>query len=110
MDSKNKKGSVSGELSYIVGDVKYAVDGRHVVLKPSDRERSVAVVLLGDKTKKWRGACRFFGAGTADRGIYSQCKRTELFCAEPGYPEKQAPQMAVYGEKFHQGTDKGFSR
>lgn len=42
---KNKNGSVEEKLFYIVNDVKYMVDGIHVVLEPSETEMTVAVSL-----------------------------------------------------------------
>lgn len=42
---KNKKGSVVEKLSYIVGNVAYVVDGKHVILKPSEHEKRIAMVL-----------------------------------------------------------------
>lgn len=42
---KTKKGSVAEKPSYVVDDVTYTVDGKHVVLAPSDIEREIAVSL-----------------------------------------------------------------
>ena len=42
---KGKTGSVVKKLSYIVGGINYIVDGKHVILKPSDKERAVAAIL-----------------------------------------------------------------
>lgn len=43
--TQNKKGSVIEKMSYIVHGVTYTVDGKHVILKPSERERGIAEVL-----------------------------------------------------------------
>ena len=45
MDEKGQKGSVVKKLSYIVDDVTYVVDGKYVILEPSDTERAIAVSL-----------------------------------------------------------------
>lgn len=42
---KDKKGSVVEKLSYIVGGINYIVDGKHVILKLSEKERVVAAIL-----------------------------------------------------------------
>ena len=42
---KNKSGSVIEKQSYIVDGVEYKLDGKHVKLKPSEKERAVAAIL-----------------------------------------------------------------
>lgn len=42
---KGKAGTVEEKLSYIANGINYMVDGKHVILKPSDKERAVAEVL-----------------------------------------------------------------
>lgn len=42
---KSKKGSVEEKLFYIVNGVKYMVDGKHIILNPTKREREVATIL-----------------------------------------------------------------
>ncbi len=41
----DKKGSVEEKMFYIVNGTTYAVDGTHVVLEPSEIERTIAVSL-----------------------------------------------------------------
>lgn len=49
---KDKKGSVVEKRSYIVGGVNYIVDGKHIILKPSEKEREVAAILSVKYGKK----------------------------------------------------------
>lgn len=49
---KNKNGIVVERQSYIVGGVEYRVDGKHVKLKPSEKERAVATILSEKYGKK----------------------------------------------------------
>lgn len=49
--TKGKKGSVAEKQSYIVNGTEYTVDGKHVVLHPSEQERKIASV-LSDKYGK----------------------------------------------------------
>lgn len=42
---KGTKGIVTEKREYIVDGVRYAVDGKHVVLRPTDHERSIADAL-----------------------------------------------------------------
>lgn len=42
---KKKKGSITEKQSYIIDGVEYIVDGKHVKLKPSEKERAVATIL-----------------------------------------------------------------
>ncbi len=42
---KDKKGSIAEKLFYIVNGITYVVDGKHVILQPTEHEREVAAVL-----------------------------------------------------------------
>ncbi len=43
--TQNKKGSIIEKTSYIVNGITYVVDGVHVILKPSEQEKRVALIL-----------------------------------------------------------------
>ena len=42
---KRKKGSVTERSSYMIDGTEYIVDGKHVISKPSEKEREIAVIL-----------------------------------------------------------------
>lgn len=44
-NTQNKKGSVTNRQFYTVDNVKYNVDGKHVILEPSDKEKFIASIL-----------------------------------------------------------------
>ena len=43
--TKGMTGTITGKQEYIVNGVTYKVDGRHVVLHPTEQEKKVAMVL-----------------------------------------------------------------
>ena len=45
INSKGTKGTIAEMQEYIVNGVKYKVDGKHVILRPTERERKVAGIL-----------------------------------------------------------------
>lgn len=84
---KDKKGSVAEKSSYIVGEVKYVVDGKHVVLKPSDQERGVAAVL----SERYGKSVEFVPQIMQPQGI-------------------QTPDYLIDGERFDLKTPTGRSK
>lgn len=45
--TKEVKGTVTEKQEYIVNGTAYKVDGRHVILRPTEQEREIAAILCG---------------------------------------------------------------
>lgn len=45
--TKGTKGTVTSRQEYIVNGVTYKVDGKHIILRPTEQEREIAAILSG---------------------------------------------------------------
>lgn len=49
--TKGAKGTVTERQKYIVNGITYKVDGKHIILRPTEQEKEVATILSGEYGK-----------------------------------------------------------